>query len=47
MYLLVRIATNKKKKATMQKAAKKLNLDLTNEIIAEQQLAFRHPYYSF
>ena len=43
MYCEVRIATRRKKKATMQKAARKLNFDLTKLIMAEQQLEFKQP----
>ena len=37
------MATKRKKNATIQKAARKLNLDLTKLIIAVQQLLFRQP----
>jgi hypothetical protein len=37
------IATKIKKKATMQNAARKLNLPLTKLIIAAQHFSFTHP----
>lgn len=46
MYWEVIIATNVKKKATIQKAAKKLNFPLTKLIIAMQHFSFRQPNFS-
>ena len=43
MYWDVIMTTRMKKKATMQKAAKKLNFPLTKLIIAMQHLSFKHP----
>jgi hypothetical protein len=41
------MATRVKKKATMQKAAKKLNFPLTKLIIAMQHFSFKQPNKSF